>query len=101
MRVLRKGRKFFGPLFTMRMYFPDGAATARFAIVVSTKVSKNATRRNRIRRMIREWLRMRLPTIRSGDYLIQVQPRIMQVPEVEMQRAFVELLEKAHIISKE
>ncbi len=98
-RVLRKGRKFFDPFFTVRMFFPVAASVPRFAIVISTKVSKRATRRNRIRRVLRELLREHLQNTRPGDYVIQVQPRVAGVPEVELVHALRELLVKAKIIS--
>lgn len=98
-RVLRRGRKFFDPLFTVRMLFDPSAVAPRFAIVISTKVSKRATRRNRIRRLLRELLRVHMQSIRPGDYLIQVQPRAAQVPEAALVQALRQLLEKARIIS--
>lgn len=97
-RVLRKGRKFFDPFFTLRMYYGETATAARFAIVVSTKVSKKATQRNRLRRILREVLRAQLAFIRPGDYLIQVQPRIMHATEAEQGRVLLQLMRKSGAI---
>lgn len=97
-RVLRKGRKFFDPFFTVRMLYADTATTARFAIVISTKVSKKATQRNRLRRILREVLRTQLASIRPGDYLIQVQPRIMQATEADQRQALLQLLRKSGVV---
>ncbi len=46
------------------------AAKLRTAFVVSKKVSKKAVERNRIKRVLREFLRLNSGKIRLGDYII-------------------------------
>lgn len=53
----------------------------RVGIVVSKKISKLATRRNRIRRVIKEALRPIIPSLRGKrDYLVVVTPQFKEVP---------------------
>lgn len=39
---------------------------SRFAVIVSTKVDKRATKRNRMKRLVREATQLLLPSIREG-----------------------------------
>lgn len=67
----RQGRSFFSPYFVIK--FVSGAEpTRRFTVIVSTKVSKLAVERNRIKRIIRETVRQALPKFKAGDYVIIV-----------------------------
>ena len=62
----------------------------RFAIVVGVAVDKRSSRRNTVRRRIREWAR-RSPNIRS-DFLFIVRPEAARAPRellyAELQNAF-------------
>ncbi|MDP3981973.1 MAG: ribonuclease P protein component [bacterium] len=56
-------------------FLQKGKGELRTGIVVSKKVFKSAVSRNRIRRVISEFLRVNLPSIsKSGDALIIVLP---------------------------
>ncbi len=69
--VTTRGRRFFNPLFALKVVFkPD--ALPRFAFVVSTKVSKRAVVRNRIRRVLRETVQVHLVDLKPGDYVVIV-----------------------------
>ena len=69
--ALSRGRAFFSPLFTIK-YLRAQEPTRRFTIVVSTKVSKKAVVRNRLKRLIREFVRKNLSYFSPGDYAIVV-----------------------------
>lgn len=73
-RAYKRGKRVGGPLLTL--YFLRGAAPTRIGVVVSTKVSKKSTRRNRIKRITRETLRFLLPNLPSGDYAVVMRPQI-------------------------
>jgi len=47
-----------------------GKPTTRFAFIVSNKISKRATARNRVKRLLREAVRPMLPTIAPGYDII-------------------------------
>ena len=72
-KVFAKGRAFFNPLFTLK-FLKNPSDSRRFTVVVSTKVSKSAVRRNRIKRVLREYIRLNLPQLSPGDYAVVVKP---------------------------
>ena len=71
--VFRQGRGFFNPYFNvkhLKSSFPP-----RFAIVVSTKVAKQAVRGNRLKRIIRELIKREIKNAKPGDYVIMAKPK--------------------------
>jgi ribonuclease P protein component len=82
-----RGRTFFNPFFSIR-FFPK-ALEKRFTVVVSTKVFKSAVARNRLKRLVREYIRKHLADFKSGSYVISVKPKIASLPEKETVNAFL------------
>lgn len=69
-RVFKVGRGVKSANFSLR-YAPNHLSHNRFAIVAGTKVDKRSTRRNAIKRQIREVLRQIRSEIPQGyDYVI-------------------------------
>jgi len=81
--AFEQGRGFFNPYFSIRRAF-EKAGRKRFTVVVSTKVSKNATARNRIKRLIREYVRLNMASLKPGDYIISAKPKVNTLTETEM-----------------
>lgn len=72
--------------------------TTRVGVVISKKVEKRATRRNRIRRVIREGLRPLLPRLRSGvDMVISVSEPI-DVSSTEMRNELEHVLTQVRLL---
>lgn len=69
-----RGRSFFSPNFVVK-FRPDTKITTRVAVVVSNYVSKKAVDRNRIKRLIRETMRLNIEKLKTGDYVIIVRPK--------------------------
>ncbi len=69
-----RGRTFFSPNFVVK-YKPIATGTTRAAVVVSNYVSKKAVERNRIKRLVRETLRLSLSSLKPGDYVVVVRPK--------------------------
>ncbi len=84
-----RGRSFFNPFFTIK-FFSQGSQK-RFTVVVSTKVFKKAVARNRLKRIVREYLRKNLATFKKGDYLIMSRPKIGKNPEKVVLQDFINL----------
>jgi ribonuclease P protein component len=82
-----RGRTFFNPFFGIR--FLPKAGEKKFTVVVSTKVYKRAVARNRLKRLVREYIRKNLEKFRSGSYVISAKPKISQLPETEIVPAFL------------
>lgn len=71
--------------------------TSRFAFVVSTKIDKRATARNRMKRLLREAIYHRLEKIPSGwDMAIFVRKNMSTLSQTEVESAVVTLLTTAH-----
>ena len=76
--VLKQGRVFYTKYFIIRTK-KNQAEQSRFAIVVSTKVSKKATQRNTVKRRLSELLRQALNKIKPGyDLVIIASPAIIE-----------------------
>ncbi len=91
--ALQKGRTFFTPYFSVKFFL--GSASPRFAVVVSTKVYKSAVKRNRLKRVIREWLRLNLKKLKPGDYMLMAKTKTAARLEKDLLADLAGLLIKA------
>lgn len=87
----RRGRSFFSSYFVIKFIATD-QDSRRFTVVVSTKVSKRAVERNRIKRVIRETLRQALPHFKPGDYVIIVKNSVANKPAEDIRTQLNKLL---------
>lgn len=87
-----RGRTFFNPYFTIK--FVPSRTIPRFTVVVSTKVFKNAVARNRLKRILREYIRKNLGGFKNGDYVIIAKPKINKLLEGEAQKYFFSVMER-------
>ncbi|MCW1949612.1 MAG: ribonuclease P protein component [Candidatus Shapirobacteria bacterium] len=78
-KAFARGRTFFNPLFTLKAV--PSAEEKRFTVVVSTKVYKNAVDRNRLKRLIREHIRLNLKHFRLGNYVVVAKPSVAKNKE--------------------
>lgn len=85
-RVFKTGHFFYGKILGIRA--ADGEKdVVRFGVLVSTKVSKKAVIRNRVKRTIREELKKTLPQIRrKKDIVIIVFPLILEKNNQEIEQ---------------
>ena len=73
-KVFKKGRGFTNDLFVLKV-IKNNLDISRFAFVISKKISKKATIRNRIKRRLDNVIRVDLPKIKKGwDGIIIVLP---------------------------
>lgn len=99
-KVKEKGEKFQSHLFELLVYPTDGEKT-RFGFVISTKLSKRAVKRNRVKRLLREQVRLSLPKVKKGFDVIFLGKKALlessyQAVGQEIKRLFLKagLLEK-------
>jgi ribonuclease P protein component len=71
-RATRARASAHGSFFTVRSYGRGDDAPTRFAFVVSRKVSKNATQRNRIARQARSIVAEALPNMVLGHDVVLI-----------------------------
>lgn len=75
-RVQKEGEKFFAKLFLLN-YAKNDLGTSRIGIIVSTKVSKRAVKRNLLRRRIRESMQLLLPQTKAGFDIVIIASKNM------------------------
>ena len=106
-RVFAQGKGFRQDLLFLKAAKSD-LETLRFGIVVSKKVSKSAVKRNKVKRRLREIIRLQLQSypilsVRQGekglDVVIVVLPGIEEKSFQEIEEMICKLFRKAEIIA--
>ncbi|MFH1509188.1 MAG: ribonuclease P protein component [bacterium] len=97
--LYRKG-KFVSCGCIMMKYLPTTKdAPSRFGIVISTKVSKKSTIRNKIKRQIRDVLKKNFSKFSTGyDAVIMTNQNILEKSYTEIEEALNKLFAKAKFI---
>lgn len=96
-KINSSGRSFFSTLFRLR-YLANNLGISRFAVVVSTKVSKKATQRNRLKRQVREIIRLNRTKIKSGyDVAISVSNKALGKSYQDLEKDIASLFSKAKL----
>ncbi|MDD5291214.1 MAG: ribonuclease P protein component [Patescibacteria group bacterium] len=84
--VFKNGRSGFGKFLGIKAA-ANGLGASRFGILVSNKISKNAVERNKIKRQIREMVRLQIPIIKPGfDVVIITLPLILGKSYLEVEK---------------
>jgi len=97
-RVFKKGKGFKEDFLTLKTAKND-LKFSRFGFVVSQKVSKKATVRNKIKRVLREIIEKNLPLIKKGnDVLIVTLPGLEIKDFWEFKDVCDKLLQRANLI---
>ena len=65
-KVKKEGKLYQSPLFGILVFKKDDQTTSRFSFIISTKISKKATERNRAKRVLSEAVRGLLPKVKPG-----------------------------------
>ncbi len=75
--------------------------SSRFAFIVSTKISKKAVERNRVKRKLRETVRQLLDRIDSGfDVLFLAKKNLLEKTDKEIKEETEKLFKEAGIIKQ-
>lgn len=94
-RLFSKGRAVHAAGVTLKT-ITNGRESCRVGFVVSTKVSKKAVVRNRLRRRLREAVRAHLGKIKPGyDLVFITRPEMREATFAEVTQAVAYLLTKA------
>lgn len=93
-----RGRSFFSPNFVVK-FKPDPEMPPRVAVVVSNYVSKKAVERNRIKRLVREAMRLNLAKLKPGDYVVIVRPKAKLATDNIAMLGLPELLRSLKLLS--
>ncbi len=92
-KVLTRGKAFFNSSFSVK-FIKTGLPNSRFTVIVSTKTAKKAVARNRLKRIIREFIRLRTEVVPTGDYTVIIKPQAAQKEERVILKEFSDLLRK-------
>lgn len=91
-RVFARGRGTATPFYAIR-WNANAVGCPRFGFVVANTISKKATRRNLIRRRLREAVRKNLaPAFPSVDVVIIAKPKLLTTPYRELEPVIVRSL---------
>ncbi|MBU1132494.1 ribonuclease P protein component [Patescibacteria group bacterium] len=76
-------------------YYPNNRTVSRFGLLVSNKIDKRATARNRIKRQLRESIHLNLPNFKTNiDALIIAKPSIKNVESVDLRKELLNIFRK-------
>ena len=97
-RINKSSRPFFTAAWRLK-YSANNSAENRYAVVVSTKVSKKATQRNRLKRRAREIIRLNQAKIKAGyDLIVTGQTPGLKLNYQQLQEELLKLLAKARLL---
>lgn len=97
-KINTTGRSFFSSDFRLRSLV-NKTEISRFAIVVSTKVSKKATLRNRLRRQVGEIIRDNQKKVKQGvDVVISANSKALKKDYQQLEKGVLSLLNKAKLL---
>lgn len=90
-RVFKQGKAVKGSFLFIK-YLRNNLATPRFGIIVSTKVSKKAVERNRIRRILAETIRLNLLLLGDYDVLAVTDKQIIGASSEQIRQDLLSVL---------
>jgi ribonuclease P protein component len=99
-RLRRFGRTIHSPEITLKLE-KNSLQLSRFGFVVSTKTSKKATQRNKIKRRARAVIIQEWPHVHEGyDVVFVVHPPATSKTFIELRTIILSLLDRAKLISR-
>ena len=97
-RVFKKGKSFKQGFLILKIVL-NNLTIGRFGFIVSQKISKKASVRNKIKRRLRELVRLKLPQIKKGmDGVLVVLPGLEAEDFKEMEKIINKLFKKSKLI---
>ena len=93
-KVYRLGKALHTPSLVIK--FLPGEKT-KAAFVVSKKVSKRSVERNRIKRALREEVRLSLPHLQSGSYMVIAKMQASGYSSADLRKQIFEAFKKAGV----
>ncbi len=99
LEIKRKGESCAHPMVILTK-LPNGLAVSRFGFVVSRRMGK-AVERNRAKRLLREAIRLRLPTLAGGyDVVLIARLQMRGVAFAAVDQAIARLTQRAGLVRR-
>jgi len=99
-KVAKQGRPFFARELGFKM-IKNNLKSNRYGIVVNLKVDKRAVKRNKIRRRIREIIRLNDKDFKQGfDIMILTKESAKELKYSEIKEKLMKLFKKANLLKK-
>lgn len=99
-KISQKGKRFKEDFLILKT-ISNNLNRTRFGFIVSQKLSKKATLRNKIRRKLRELVRLKLKEIKKGiDAIVIASPGLETKDFWEINESINKLFKKAGLINK-
>ncbi len=95
-KTTAKGRSFFNPFFVLKI--AKGTEIPKLTVIVSTKVSKKAVDRNRIKRVIRETVRPFIGNFPLGTYAVIVKAKANSLTSLELKEQVLWAIKTAKLV---
>ena len=96
--VFQKGRSVFDAVCGVK-FGETGRPYSRFAVVVGTKVSKSAVKRNRVRRQYREIIQKHLAALKPGlDVILLTSVKSLPLSFQEKEAGILRVFTKARLM---
>lgn len=84
--------------FLFLKWLKNNLPISRFGFVVSRKISRKATQRNKIRRRLREIVRLKIPKIKKGiDGILVALPGLEKKDFLEIKETIEKIFKKAKL----
>lgn len=96
--VLKNGKSSFSKHLGVK-YIQNDLDSSRFAFIISLKISKKAVKRNRLKRQLREIIRLDLKKIKKGiDIIILTRPGILDLGYNDLKKELLSVFKKSKLI---
>lgn len=95
---IHKFGKFSGQDFLAIKTVKNNLNVSRFGFLIGLKISKKATVRNKVKRRLRETIRLRLDKIKPGfDVAVFARPEIVEKDYLEIDKTIDKVFKKARL----
>jgi len=98
-RVFDNGQRRYNANFRIHFLMNENT-NAKIGVIISRKI-RGSVKRNRYKRLIREFFRLLYPQIRPGTWLVVILTKPIEPSFQEVQKSLVDILKKTEVLRNE
>lgn len=98
-RVFDTGQRRYNANFRIHFLMNENT-NAKIGVIISRKI-RGSVKRNRYKRLIREFFRLLYPQIKPGTWLVVILTKTIEPNFQEVQRSLVDILKKTEVLRNE